>query len=169
MQRRVGVAVTGTALVLGLGLMGCAPSNTPTAYTEPVVEQNFLEGCMNRYINLTNDTLAITNDTISTMVTGGTEDQCRCQFQVFVEQVPFNSSDTTVAGYLGPNFTDLNNDLRGDNGGEAFNALPSGVQDDLKACALPAQAGPTTTLPPDAPAATNTTLPTGPDVTRSGN
>ena len=121
-----------------------------------MVEQNFLEGCLNRYVNLVDDTLAVTNDTLSPDLAGGTQQQCGCQFQVFVDNVPFNSDDTSKPGYVGPNFTDLNKSLQGDNGGEALNTLPPDVQNDLKACALPgAGSGTGTTLPTE----TTTTLP----------
>lgn len=157
MQRRLGATLAGAAAMLALGLTACAPSNTPTSY-DAVTEQNFLEGCLNRYVNRVDDTLAVTNDTLSPDVAGGTQQQCECQYQVFVDQVPFNSSDTSKPGYDGPNFTDLNKSLEGDNGAEALNTLPPDVQGDLKSCALPAQSGPTgsgTTLPTQ----TTTTLP----------
>jgi hypothetical protein len=148
--------MAGLAAVVALGLTACAPSNTPTSYDDAVVEQNFLEGCLNRYVNLTNDTLAVTDDTLSPDVAGGSQPQCECQFQVFVDQVPFNSDDTSKPGYVGPTFIELNDDLEGDNPGEAFNTLPAAVQDDLKACA---RSGPTggsaTTLPTE----TTTSLP----------
>jgi len=158
MQRRTGVTMAAGAAVLALGLSACAPSNTPTSYSQPVVEKNFLQSCLNRYVNLVNDTLAVTSDTLSTGVVGGSQSQCECQFNVFVTQVPFNSSDTTVSGYSGPNFIDLNESLQGDNPGEAFNALPASVQSDINACA---QTGPTSGSGPTLPAEPTTTLPPG--------
>jgi hypothetical protein len=167
MQRRLGATLAGTAAVLALGLTACAPSNTPTSYDSAVVEQNFLEGCLNRYVNLVDDTLAVTDDTLSPDIAGGTQQQCECQFQVFVDQVPFNSDDTSKPGYVGPNFSDLNKSLQGDNGGEALNTLPTDVQDDLKSCALPGQSGSGTgtTLPTET---TTTLLPTSQNTTPDG-
>lgn len=156
MQRRTGAKMAAMAAVVALGLTACAPSNTPDSY-DAVVEQNFLEGCLNRYVNLVDDTLAVTNDTLSPDVAGGSQPQCECQFSVFENQVPYNSDDTSKPGYVGPTFVDLNNSLEGDNPGEAFNTLPADVQDDLKACAQsgPATGGSGTTLPTE----TTTTLP----------
>lgn len=157
MQRRLGAKLAGAAAVLALGLTACAPSNTPTAY-DSVTEQNFLEGCLNRYVNRVDDTLAVTDDTLSSDVAGGSQQQCECQYQLFVEQVPFNSSDTSQPGYAGPNFTDLNKSLEGDNGQQTIDSLPSEFQDELQACARSAESGPAgsaTTLPTE----TTTTLP----------
>jgi hypothetical protein len=159
--------MAGLAAVVALGLTACAPSNTPTSYDEAVVEQNFLEGCLNRYVNLSDDTLAVTDDTLSPDVTGGSQSQCECQFRVFVDQVPFDSADTSKPGYVGPTFVELNDALEGDDPGEAFNTLPADVQDDLKACAQsgPTGAAPATTLPTE----TTTSLPpTSQDTTPGG-
>jgi len=145
MQRRVGVKVAGLAAVLGLGLAGCGANNTPTAY-EPLVEKNFLEGCTNHYVSLTNDTTALTDNTIDDGATGATEDQCRCMYDVFVDNVPFNGDDKSKPGYDGPNFTQLDKDLDSNNPGEQFNELPDDVKRQVSDCvADPSSGGGSTT------------------------
>lgn len=137
MQRRRTATTAGVALVLGLTLAACGQSNTPSAY-EPIVEGNFLEACTNRDYTLTDDTLAITDATLAPDVTGGSDEQCRCQYQVFVDMVPYNSDDTSQPGYEGPTFTELDDALRNDDDpAAAFDRLPEDVRDALSSCPLP--------------------------------
>jgi hypothetical protein len=138
MQRRRRAGMTGLVLALGLLLAACGESNTPSSY-DTIVEKNFLEGCTNQAYNMTDDTLDATDNTLSPDVTGGSDEQCRCQYQVFVDQVPYNSEDTSKPGYEGPTFTELNDALGGDNPGEELNQLPADVREALESCPLPAQ------------------------------
>ena len=130
------------SLVAGLGLVlgACAPSNTPTSYDDSLVQQNFLEGCTNNYVDVTDDTtFEVTSDTIDddAAAVSSSGGSCTCMFEVFVENVPFNDSakaDPQYAGYAGPTFTDLDGDLGGDDPSAAFNSLPGDVRDDIVAC-----------------------------------
>ncbi|MCD9625090.1 hypothetical protein [Rhabdothermincola salaria] len=129
--------MAGVALVLGLTLAACGESNTPDSY-EAIVEKNFLEACTNRSYTLTDDTLAGTDATLSPDVTGGSDEQCRCQYQVFVDMVPYNSDDASQSGYEGPTFSELDNALgSNDDPAAEFDQLPDDVQDALGSCALP--------------------------------
>lgn len=129
--------MAGVALVLGLTLAACGESNTPSSY-EAIVEKNFLEACTNRSYTLTDDTLAGTDDTLSPDVTGGSDEQCRCQYQVFVDMVPYNSDDDSQPGYDGPTFTELDDALRNaDDPAAEFDRLPADVRDALSSCPLP--------------------------------
>ncbi len=137
MQRRRTAATAGLALALGLVLGACGQSNTPESY-DSLVEKNYLEGCTNRSFDLTDDTLAITDDTLSADVEGGTEEQCRCQYQVFVDMVPYDGDDTSKPDYQGPTFTELDDSLRdADDPAAVFGELPSDVRAALDSCPLP--------------------------------
>lgn len=141
MQRRRTAATAGLALALGLVLTACGQSNTPESY-DSLVEKNYLEGCTNRSFDLTDDTLAITDDTLSADVEGGTEEQCRCQYQVFVDMVPYDGDDTSKPGYQGPTFTELDESLRdADDPAAVFGELPSDVRAALDSCPLPGGSG----------------------------
>jgi hypothetical protein len=164
MQRRVGVKVAGLAAVLGLGLAGCGASNTPTAY-EPLVEKNFLEGCTNHYVSLTDDTTALTDNTVDDEAIGATEDQCRCMYETFVDNVPFNGDDKSKPDYDGPNFTELDKDLDSNNPGEAFNELPEDVKGRVSGCVDGPSGGSTTTTTAAGDASPSTETTTAGDTT----
>lgn len=108
------------ALVAVLGLSGCAQSNTPDEYGT-VTEQNFLQLCTNRYYDNTDDTLAITDNTIAADVDAPTPDQCKCQYDVYVAQMPISD------------FTTLNSKLK-ENPEEAWNSVPGSITTALKNC-----------------------------------
>lgn len=135
------------ALVAVLGLSGCAQDNTPTEYGT-VTEQNFLQLCTNRYYDNTDDTLAITDNTIAADVNAPTPDQCKCQYDVYVAQMPFDkdaASRSEYSDYSGPDFTDLNSKLK-ENPEEAWNTVPGSITTALEACMTSSSApDPTTT------------------------
>jgi hypothetical protein len=140
MQRRRGAKVAGLVAGLGLVLAACAPSNTPQSYDDSLVQQNFLEGCTNMFVDVTDDTtFTVTDDTIDddASAVASSSDACRCMFQVFVDNVPFNDDakdDPQYAGYTGPTFTSLDGDLDSDNPSGAFDSLPGDVRDAVRAC-----------------------------------
>ena len=122
-------------LLATLGLAGCKQDNTPTEYGT-LTQQNFLELCTNHYYDNTDDTLAQTDRTIAADVTTPTSDQCQCQYDVFVNQMPINKSAAAqpqFANYEGPNFTDLNAKLK-ENPQEAWDTVPASITTALAAC-----------------------------------
>lgn len=143
-KRRIGAGVVGLALVATLGLTGCNQDNTPKAYNT-LTQQNFLELCTNLYFNSSDDTLAVTSNTIKADVKAPTQAQCQCQYDVFVNQVPINDNDISKPGYNGPNFTDLNAELKTDPA-KAWATVPASVIDAVTAC-LKGDASTSTTAP----------------------
>jgi hypothetical protein len=131
-KRRRGAGLVGLAFVAILGLTGCNQDNTPQTYNT-LTQQNFLELCTNLYFNKSNDNLAATSNTIKADVTTPTQAECQCQYDVFVNQVPINDNDTSKPGYNGPNFTDLNAELKSDPA-KAWATLPASVTDAVTAC-----------------------------------
>jgi len=140
MQRRRGAKLAGLVAGLGLVLAACAPSNTPQSYDDPLVQQNFLEGCTNKFVDVTDDTtFTVTDDTIDddASAVASSDSSCTCMFKVFVESVPFNDdakADPQYAGYSGPTFTSLDKDLDTDNPNGPFESLPQDVRNDISAC-----------------------------------
>lgn len=153
--RRVGACAAALAVVSMIGLGGCNQDNTPKVYNT-LTEQNFVELCTNHLYDSTGDltdsatgtatpsldpALKQTDTTIKSGVEALTESQCLCQYQVFVNTVPINKSTaTTLQGYSGPNFTDLNSKLKTDPEG-AWATLPDRVTSALKNCVTTGQAG----------------------------
>lgn len=92
-------AVSFTALVVALGLLGgCKQDNTPQAYDD-VTRANFMQGCTGE----------------NTGEKGASQDVCRCAYEWFVDNVPINAkTGASTAGYTGPNFTDLDAQLKTD-------------------------------------------------------
>jgi hypothetical protein len=141
-------------LLAVLGLSGCKQDNTPSEYGT-VTEQNFLELCTNRYYDNTDDTLAVTDNTIAADVNAPTPDQCKCQYDVYVAQMPINkaaASESQYSGYSGPNFTDLNTKLK-ENPEDAWNSVPSSITDALTSC-MGAPTGSSVPAPVDASSTT---------------
>jgi len=111
------------ALALGLGLGACAESNTPDAYGT-LTQQNFLETCTNYYFDNTDDSLAITDNTVKADVQAPDQKTCQCMYEVFSGPdatgdgtdggMPINADVAKAAGWTGPNFTDLNAELKSD-------------------------------------------------------
>lgn len=144
MRGRVGAGVIGGALVLGLTLGACSQSNTPDAY-DTLTEQNFLETCTNFYFDNTDDSLSITDNTVTddTVVEPWSQESCECQYRVFAGPtgkgdgtdggMPINASVAKSAGWNGPNFTDLNADLKNDPQ-KAWDELPQEFKDGIAAC-----------------------------------
>jgi hypothetical protein len=122
-------AVIGSlVLVLALfGLTGCQQDNTPKEYGT-VTQQNFLELCTNHYYDNTNDTLAITGNTIAASVEAPTPEQCQCQYDVFATQMPISD------------FTTLNAKLK-TNPDEAWGTVPDSIKTGISTC----MSGPVTT------------------------
>ena len=139
--RRVTFGVVGLALVLGLGLGACAQSNTPEEYNT-LTNQNFLETCTNYYFENTDDSLSQTGNTVTADVTNPpNRDQCQCAYEVFAgpggdvpPPVPINSSTAkTDPNYNGPNFTDLNAELKSDPQ-KAWDNLPDDIKTAVNGC-----------------------------------
>jgi hypothetical protein len=131
-KRRISAGVVGLVLVATLGLTGCSQDNTPQSYNT-LTQQNFLQLCTNLYFTSSNDTLAVTSNTIKADVKAPTQAQCQCQYEVFVNQVPINDDDTSKPGYSGPNFTDLNAELKTDPA-KAWATVPVSVTNAVTAC-----------------------------------
>lgn len=143
MGRRMRVVVAGTAVLMAIGLAGCKTDNTPKEYNS-LTQQNFLELCTNHYYDNTDDSLVQTSSTIKSNLETPTQDQCLCQYDVFVNQVPINKSDASKPNYSGPNFTDLNAKLKTDPQG-GWDSLPSSVKDAVSGCMSAAPVNSSTT------------------------
>jgi len=120
---RAGGAV-GLAL-LGLSLAGCAPDNTPKEYGADV-EKSFVEFCSGNINPVDGVTTTIATNTY-----------CRCAYNVFKDNVPYNDEDKTsrFSGKYAddkPTFLALNNDLQNDPG--KIDQLPDDVKNKLRAC-----------------------------------
>lgn len=149
-RRSLALGLVGFA---ALGLVACAPNNTPTSYDD-VAESSFLQSC-------TGD--APEYNGTSTTLAG--PDYCGCAYQVFVENVPFNEDDKNnrvgadgqkvFANYSGKTYLEYNTELKNDP-----NILAQDVVDKLDACkenpevvetpagSTPATSAPGTTAPP---------------------
>jgi hypothetical protein len=111
------------ALALGLGLGACSQNNTPDTYGT-LTQQNFLESCTNFYFDNTDDSLSITDNTVKADVQAPDEKTCQCMYDLFSGPdangdgteggMPINSAVAKTAGWTGPNFTDLNAELKTD-------------------------------------------------------
>ncbi len=155
-RRRVGAGTAAVALALGIGLGACAQGNTPDEYNT-LTEQNFLETCTNFYFNNTDDSLSITENTVQEDVQAPNEEVCRCSYAVFTGPngdgteggMPINEAAAETIGWTGPNFTDLNADLKS-NPQEAWDALPQDpFKDGLTDCAEGGGGSTTTTTAED--------------------
>ncbi|CAB4343331.1 unannotated protein [freshwater metagenome] len=131
------------ALVCMIGLSGCNQDNTPKEYNT-LTQQNFLELCTNRYYDSTNSTIAQTGNTIKSGIDASSQDQCQCQYDVFVKQMPINKS-AAQPGYTGTNFTDLNSKLKTDPEA-AWAAVPESITNAVKACMSNSSSGTATAL-----------------------
>jgi hypothetical protein len=133
------------ALALGLGLGACAQGNTPDAYGT-LTQQNFLESCTNFYFDNTDDTLAITDNTVTDDAVNPPDQQtCQCMYDLFTGPnpegdgteggMPINETVAKTVGWTGPNFTDLNSDLKNDPQ-KAWDSLPEDPwKNGITACA----------------------------------
>jgi hypothetical protein len=134
--------VIGLALVLGLGLGACAQKNTPDQYNA-LTQQNFLETCTNYYFNNTDDTLDKTDKTVKADVTAPDQGQCQCAYEVYAGPnndgngaMPINATvakEAQWANYDGPNFTDLNAQLKTDPS-KAWDSVPEDIKTKVNAC-----------------------------------
>jgi hypothetical protein len=130
------------ALALGLGLGACSQNNTPDSYGT-LTQQNFLESCTNYYFDNTDDTLAITDNTVKADVQAPDQNTCQCMYELFSGPqadgdgtdggMPINASVAKANGIEGPNFTDLNAQLKTDPD-KAWNELPPSYKDGINAC-----------------------------------
>jgi hypothetical protein len=135
------------------------PSNEPDEYNE-TSRSNFMQGCT----GIATEGTAVDAPT-SSIGEGAPESVCECQYDWFVENVPFDSEAAEQAGE-GPdavNFVELNQQL-----GDDPNSMPEDIQNSLRtACpndggTTPgtgeAQTG-TSVAPPETEAETTTTAP----------
>jgi hypothetical protein len=111
-------------LVAGFTLTACnPPSNEPDAYDD-VSKANFIEGC-------TGVVTVGTAESASTSIVsdGAPAAVCECEYQWFVDNVPFDSAAAEEQG-KGPDdltFEELNEQL-----GDNANSMPQDIQDSLK-------------------------------------
>ena len=148
--RRIGAVLAVAVAVIGLA--GCAQDNTPDAY-DTLTQQNFLELCTNRYYDNTDNTLALTTNTIKADVTALDPTQCQCQYEVFVDQMPINKA-AAPAGYTGPNFTDLNSQLKSDPE-TAWATVPESITAALRDCVSAGSSTSSTSAPAPTTSAAN--------------
>jgi hypothetical protein len=123
-RRSLALGLVGVA---ALGLVACAPDNTPTSY-DAVAESSFLQSC-------TGDAPEYQGTT--TTLAGSA--YCGCAYQVFVENVPFNtedkenrrneSGDLVFASYSGKTYLEYNTEMRSDP-----NILAQDIVDKLDDC-----------------------------------
>jgi len=154
----------GLVALAALALGGCKQDNTPTEYNT-LTRQNFLETCTNYYFDNTDDTLAITSNTIKADVTAPDQNTCECMYQVFAgpdgaetPPVPINSSvakEAQYSGYTGPNFTTLNSDLKADPQ-KAWDGVPQDLKDQINTCNATQGNSSSTTSTTAAPATSTT-------------
>jgi len=145
--------VLGLAGLAALGLVACAPNNTPSSY-DAVAESSFLQACSGDAPEYQGTTTTLAGSAY-----------CGCAYQVFVENVPFNQEDKdnrrnqsgelVFANYSGKTYLEYNTELKNDP-----NILSQDVVDKLNACrdnpevvetptgSTPATSAPGTTAPP---------------------
>ena len=145
--------VLGLAGLAALGLVACAPNNTPSSY-DAVAESSFLQACSGDAPEYQGTTTTLAGSAY-----------CGCAYQVFVENVPFNQEDKenrrnesgelVFANYSGKTYLEYNTELKNDP-----NILAQDVVDKLNACkenpevvetptgSTPATSAPGTTAPP---------------------
>lgn len=124
-------------LVAGLALTACTPpSNEPDAYDD-VSKANFVEGC-------TGVVTVGTAESASTSVVsdGAPTTVCECEYEWFVDNVPFDSEaaktqDTRADGLT---FDELNQQL-----GDNASSMPQDIQDSLKSACQGSGVSPGTT------------------------
>lgn len=101
----------GLAGVAALGLVACAPDNTPTSY-DAVAESSFMKSCTGNAPEF--------DGTTTTLAGTG---YCECAYGVFVANVPFNEDDKNnrnengqqvFATYSGKTYLDYNTEMRSD-------------------------------------------------------
>jgi hypothetical protein len=165
-RRRVGAGTAALALALGFGLGACAQGNTPEEYNT-LTQQNFLETCPNFYFDNTDDSLTITGNTVTDeAVDPPNENTCQCMYEVFTGPsgegdgtdggMPINQAAAEAANLSGPNFTDLNADLKDDPQG-AWDGLPAQFKDGIAACQASGGESSTTSTTAGADGTTTTT------------
>ncbi len=130
------------ALALGLGLGACAQNNTPDSYGT-LTQQNFLESCTNFYFDNTDNTLAITSNTVKADVQAPDQSTCQCMYDLFSGPqadgngtdggMPINASVAKANNIDGQNFTDLNAQLKTDPQ-KAWDNLDQSYKDGINAC-----------------------------------
>ncbi len=127
------------AFVFGLlALSACKPpSNEPTGYDD-VTKANFIEGC-------TGVVTSGTADSTSTSVittNGASPDVCECEYNWFVDHMPFDQKAAEAQGNRDAlNFQTLNQQLQ-----DNPDSMPQDIQDSLRsACAEGEKVTPATT------------------------
>jgi len=131
-------SLVGLAVLSLVALSACSrPDNTPDAYND-VTEANFIEGCTGIVTTGTAQ-----DASTSSIAPGASEDVCRCEYQWFVDNMPFDQKAADENGQ-GPDrldFEELNQQLQDDP-----TSMPQDVQDDLRQACL--QGGGATTSTP---------------------
>jgi hypothetical protein len=123
--------------VIALALVGVAcnpPSNEPDEYDD-TTRSNFLEGCT----GIVTEGTALDAST-SSIGEGADPSVCECQYEWFVDNLPFDSDAAEQQGQ-GPdavNFVELNQQLEDDP-----NSMPEDIQSSLRTACL-GGGGPTT-------------------------
>jgi hypothetical protein len=122
------------ALLGGLAaLTACGPpSNEPDAYDD-TTRANFIEGCT----GIVTEGTALDAST-SSVAAGADAATCECQYNWFVDNVPFDSDAQEAAG-AATNFVELNQQLEDDP-----NSMPDDIKQGLQA-ACGGDGAPTTT------------------------
>lgn len=112
-------------LVALLALPACSPpSNTPKAYDD-VTEANFIEGCTG--VVTTSGTAENPSTSIVTD-NGASRDVCKCQYDWFVENIPFDQKAADEAGTPDQvDFQQLNQQLQ-----DNPDSMPEDYQSGLK-------------------------------------
>ena len=126
-------AVAGLVLACALVLAGCKVDNTPASYdSSPVIHDNFIATCTGNIPNA------------STTTKIASEGECKCNYDVFVAQVPYDDKARDDVKYKDyprdkPTFQQLENNLKDDP--NKIKELPDSVTKALDAC-KPVPTGP---------------------------
>jgi hypothetical protein len=110
--------------LVSIAAVGCTtPSNEPEAYDD-TTKSNFLQGCTGIVTEGTAE-----DASTSSIGAGASPAVCECQYEYFVENVPFDTEAAEAAGE-GPdavNFVELNQQVQDDP-----NSLPQDIRDGLQ-------------------------------------
>jgi hypothetical protein len=133
-------SLVGLAVLSLVALSACSrPSNTPDAYND-VTEANFVEGCTGIVTTGTAE-----DASTSSVAAGASEDVCRCQYNWFVQNLPFDqqAADDANQGPDRLDFKELNQQLQDDP-----TSMPEYIQQDLRDACLDGGGGGATTSTP---------------------
>jgi hypothetical protein len=143
-RRSWALALAGVA---ALGLVACAPDNTPKSYDD-VAKSSFMQSCTGDAPEFEGTTTTLAGNAY-----------CECAYQVFYNNVPFNDDDKNTrtvdgqlvfAGYSGKTYLEYNTEMKKDP-----NILAADIQAKLQECrSNPETFGPTGTTPGSTPGTT---------------